>query len=401
MKIGIIGNGFVGKATALFKCNLVEVFIYDIVPENCNPIGTTLEDINNCELVFICVPTPLDYTGKCKTDIVENVINQLTNDNIVIRSTVPIGFASKSNCYFMPEFLTEKNWKNDFITNKNWVVGLKENHTENFVNNIRELIVNAFAEGSINHSNIVFCKNEEAEMAKLIKNTFLANKVSFFNEMYDLAQKLNVDYNQVIQLVSLDSRMGTSHFQVPGPPDVRGVVKRGAGGTCLPKDSTSMFSLLEGNEINSIIVESCLYRNEYFDRRERDWLNDHGRTLFRTDKSIVLVCGDRSYLTCKELLNERNNIVIYLEKELHEFKENKNFYYKKVPLTKKLFFPKIDSIFYIISNEVPTDYNTLKDISLSIINLVELAELHKCKFNFEGNFYSKALYDAYVNSLKE
>ena len=77
MKIGIIGNGFVGQATNLFCCNNVKSYMYDIDPNKCNPIGLKLSDLSVCDLIFICVPTPMADDGKCYTNIVEDVVNKL------------------------------------------------------------------------------------------------------------------------------------------------------------------------------------------------------------------------------------------------------------------------------------------------------------------------------------
>lgn len=398
IKIGIIGNGFVGKATSLFSCNRVEILIYDIIPDACLPKGTTISDIDKCDLIFICVPTPLSYTGNCLTNIIEKVLNQLNNPLIVIRSTVPIGYSTKQKCYFMPEFLTELNWKNDFIGNKNWIIGLLNQNNEQdikFITLITKLIEYAYEENKILYNNIIFCLNEEAEMTKLIKNTFLANKVSFFNEIYNLSQELNIDFNEVCNLISLDERIGKTHMRVPGPPDVRGIIKKGYGGTCLPKDSNSLYSHFEKNNIDSIIIQNTIYRNEYVDRRELDWLNDNGRTLFHTNKTIILVAGNNSRNLCLNLLQNKNNIIIYLDEPDSELQSFENFNYKKISTTKKLFFPKINKVFYKIFENEPINFQEIKNQTLTLYNLIELSELHKSDLIIEGNNFIMNIYKSY------
>ena len=130
--IGVIGNGFVGKATSIFKCKKVKLYNYDIVPELCFPLGTTLKDIcNQCDIILVSVPTPMNKDGSCYLKIVETVVGDISkhvdlNEKIVVlRSTVPPGTSDRLNCYFMPEFLTEKNFMNDFKNNPNWIFGLK------------------------------------------------------------------------------------------------------------------------------------------------------------------------------------------------------------------------------------------------------------------------------------
>jgi UDP-N-acetyl-D-mannosaminuronate dehydrogenase len=112
MIVGIIGNGFVGKATFQLKCKDIDILAYDINPDSCVPQGLVLADMNKCELVFISVPTPMSKNGSCHLNIIESVLKDLASIDykgfIVLRSTVPVGTCDKLNCYFMPEFLTKR-----------------------------------------------------------------------------------------------------------------------------------------------------------------------------------------------------------------------------------------------------------------------------------------------------
>ena len=131
MKIGIIGNGFVGKATNILANEEVELVVYDINPELCIPKGTTLEELCQVDIIFISVPTPMNKDGSCHVGILEAVGNDvkkiisLDGKLVVCRSTVPPGTCDRLGCYFMPEFLTEKNFEYDFINNEDWIFGLK------------------------------------------------------------------------------------------------------------------------------------------------------------------------------------------------------------------------------------------------------------------------------------
>ena len=93
MNIGIIGNGFVGKATYQLKCKDINILSYDINPKLCNPIGLKLVDLLKCEIIFVSVPTPMKKNGECYLDIEKSLINDLKKINyenyIVLRSTVP------------------------------------------------------------------------------------------------------------------------------------------------------------------------------------------------------------------------------------------------------------------------------------------------------------------------
>ena len=279
MKLGIIGNGFVGKATYLLKCDDIDIVSYDINPELCNPLGTTLNDLMNCDFIFISVPTPMNKDGSCHTKIVESVVNELNELNyenfIVIRSTVPVGTCDKLNCYFMPEFLTEKNFERDFINNENWIFGLLDNKRDFiFVKYMDSLINLAHDNNKITYANIHYVSNKEAEMVKLFRNCYLATKVSFCNEVAQFCNIKDMDYNKVITYATLDDRITTSHTNVPGPDG-----KRGYGGTCFPKDINNLKYEMEKSNMKSYILKSVIERNEEVDRVEKDWNKNVGRSV--------------------------------------------------------------------------------------------------------------------------
>ena len=281
MKIGIIGNGFVGKATRILSCKDIDLCVYDIVPELCLPIGTTLKNICDCDLIFISVPTPMNKNGSCYLNILKNVVNNiklitdLNKSLVVIRSTVPPGTSNELNCFFMPEFLTEKNYVNDFKNCKDWIFGLKNNEQDElFKQKITEMINLAYNNKNINYNNIHFVNNSEAEMIKLFRNNFLAVKVSFCNEIADFCNSKNIDYETVRKLAVLDSRIGPSHSIVPGHDG-----KKGFGGTCFPKDTSSLRHEIIKSGNSSYIIDSAIRRNEELDRKEKDWNSNKGRAV--------------------------------------------------------------------------------------------------------------------------
>ena len=289
MKIGIIGGGFVGTATSSFV-DKEDLLIYDIEPEKCYPKNLTLNElILQTDLIFICVPTPSNKDGSCCTKIVENVVEDLKNAGcnfdekfVVIRSTVPPGTSRRLNCYFMPEFLTEANYLKDFYNTKVWLIGTKkepntsnysENHTK-FIGCIVHLLIKAKMFNRINSCEYVLVSQDEAEMIKYFKNCFLATKVAFCNEIYKYCQTSNIDYNNIIENIKLDERIGNSHLNVPGPDG-----KFGFGGTCFPKDMHALESEFKRVGLDCPVISGAIERNEKIDRIEKDWLLDKGRTI--------------------------------------------------------------------------------------------------------------------------
>lgn len=284
MIIGIVGNGFVGKATTVLKNADIELIVYDIDPDLCSPIGTRIEDLKVCEIIFVSVPTPMHRDGKCCLDIVEAVVKELNdkhviqepNNFVVIRSTVLPGTSDRLGCYFMPEFLTEKNYINDFKTCKEWIFGLRGNndYDEIFIEKIDRLFGLAKQHNCIVSNTTNFVLNKEAEMIKYFRNCFLAMKISFCNELYDYCQMTDIDYECVRELATRDDRIGPSHSHVPGHDG-----KRGYGGTCFPKDVKAMLNSMKDLGQRVCMFEAMDTRNDCIDRTEKDWNTNIGRSI--------------------------------------------------------------------------------------------------------------------------
>ena len=271
MKIGIIGNGFVGKATNVLKCKDIEIIMYDINPELCVPPNTNLDDICRCDIVFVSVPTPVTTEGNYFLGIVESVMSDISKHSkniekeplVVLRSTVTPGVSDNLNCFFMPEFLTEKNFLNDFKTNPDWIFGLKNDDKQNFLFKrlMQNLMTTAKNNGCIESDNCHFVANSEAEMIKLFRNNYLSVKVSFCNEIYDYCQSKNINYENVRSLAVRDKRIGGSHTNVPGHDG-----NRGFGGTCFPKDTSALLYDMSINNVQSHVISGAVYRNKNIDR---------------------------------------------------------------------------------------------------------------------------------------
>jgi len=286
VRVGIIGNGFVGNATSQFENENVNVMIYDISPDKCKPQGLAFHDLcNKSDVIFICLPTPMTATGECHLGIIEKVVEDMKVNGVdfdtlpvVIRSTVPVGTSERLNCFFMPEFLTEANASLDFKNTECWIFGRKNKvRTQQnivFSDIMHEILHTSVTAGNIENQKALFVDTKEAEAIKLFKNTFLAVKVGFCNEFFRFCQGNNVDYNKVMEGVITDSRITPSHTRVPG---ING--KFGFGGTCFPKDISSLQFQMKNLNVASPIVNATIERNNTIDRVEQDWKEDQGRAF--------------------------------------------------------------------------------------------------------------------------
>ena len=216
-KIGIIGQGFVGTAVREGLKKFFDLETYDNAkPSTCKTID---EICNKCNVIFVCLPTPMHQDGSCHTGIVEEVlekINTINNNNIiVVKSTIPPGTTAKWNSQFKnidivfnPEFLTEANSIDDFKNQTRIIIG----GPKNAASQVRRIFVKAFPRVKIIKTDSTY-----AETVKYITNSFLAMKVSFANEMYQICNGIGIDYDKVIEYAMHDERLGYSHWAVPGP----------------------------------------------------------------------------------------------------------------------------------------------------------------------------------------
>jgi UDPglucose 6-dehydrogenase len=372
MKIGIVGNGFVGKATQIlgrFKSDkvsatCVDVLVYDIRPEACIPPNVTLSDLESaCDLIFFCLPTPLNHDNSCYTTILEETIANIHHPFKVVRSTVPVGFSEMHGCYFMPEFLTEANWENDFVQTKRWVFGIPSTASPYEATRFKQLTTALLEEatyaGAIQSAEVDWLTTNEAEMLKLVKNCFLAAKVSIFNEVYDLCSATGTDYKNVMKIAAFDPRIGNTHAQIPGPDG-----KRGFGGTCFPKDTHSLVCQFQKHGVNSIVFPAVLQRNDTHDRTQREWAHDVWRTTVprKHGCNIVVIIGANEHskqLTARHHLGAGDTVIYVIDSvkaktlvDSHvsfadDLNTNPHFLVRRIDLSKPFFFPHIDSLYFV------------------------------------------------------
>jgi len=291
--LGMIGQGFVGTAVMTELSKTFQIIAYDKDSTKSLITGPNMKDsadpptivniasiVENCEVIFICVPTPMFEDGECDIRIVESVIDDIAkeaefqNKNVItiIKSTVPPGTTEKLNglsnkvgVAFSPEFLTEANSITDFANQTRVILGI--DYLEH-IEQIREIF-----ELGLPRANIIVVNSKEAEMTKYTTNLFLATKVSFFNDIYSICEKLNINYNDVIEATMHDPRIGKSHYNVPGPDG-----DRGFGGTCLPKDINSILHIAQKLGLGLPTITGAQVTNMIV-RRNKDWEQMEGRAV--------------------------------------------------------------------------------------------------------------------------
>ena len=237
MKLGIVGHGFVGTAVDHGFTRDIQKFIVDPKHNSTN----TIEDLIKFkpDAIFVAVPTPQSESGECNTEILEGVMQQLNTSKgllVIVKSTVPAYKLQKiqEECInirivYNPEFLTEKNYIDDFVNPAMHVFG--------GVNSDTDAVEKLYLE----HSDCAECPVYKtdlitASMVKYCINSFLATKVTFMNEMYDVLRAARgADWNTFTKIIANDPRIGNSHMKVPGNDG-----QRGYAGSCFPKDTAAL-----------------------------------------------------------------------------------------------------------------------------------------------------------------
>jgi len=280
MRIGIIGQGFVGTAVreGLKDYHTIRTYDLDETKRNCDSIDELLD---KSTVIFVCLPTPMRRDGVCDLSIVSDTIMKLdsfNNNNIaVIKSTVPPGTTEKFNqecdnlkVIFNPEFLTEANFLEDFKNQTRIIIGGPRPASTK----VKNLYRKAFPE-----TTLVKTGSNTAEMVKYFTNCFLATKVSFSNEIKQICEKINIDYDKIVEYGLYDKRLGKSHFSAPGPDG-----KYGFGGSCFPKDLNAMIKYAENLNVNPTVLKA-VWRKNLEVRPERDWEALKGRAVSEEEKT--------------------------------------------------------------------------------------------------------------------
>ena len=268
--IGIIGFGYVGQAMHYLFQDKNDIKIFDI---DKSKKTHEKEEVNESDLVFICVPTPMNEDGSQNLSFVKSALQDFNPNTLyVLKSTVLPKTTERLveqhpglKIVFNPEFLTEKNWKEDILNPSRVILG---GETET-IKPLKEIYQNIYPD----HILIYETHSTEAEVIKYMTNSFLATKVSFMNEFKILSDYLGLNWEEIVDAFVLDPRIGRSHTAVPGPDGLKGY-----GGSCFPKDVNAIitFSIQKGIDLSTV---KAGWQTNLVVRSQQDWKLLKGRAI--------------------------------------------------------------------------------------------------------------------------
>jgi UDPglucose 6-dehydrogenase len=223
--------------------------------------------------------------GSCNTSILESSVKEISDitnkrKTLVIKSTVPPGTTfnlqekyKKFDIFFNPEFLTQARFVEDFLEQDRIVIAYPKNGSSKNIKSLANLYHHFVEKRSLIMKykkidvTIWMGDSNVAEMSKYVGNSFLAAKVSFFNEMYEICEAAGIDYKLVCGIVQTDKRIGSSHMKVPGSDG-----KFGFSGACFPKDVNGLIAFAKDNGADPLVLESIWSKNLLV-REDYEWEN--------------------------------------------------------------------------------------------------------------------------------
>ena len=262
--IGIIGIGFVGGAIyKSFKEKGIKVLGYDKFKD--------MDSFDDCllsDILFLCLPTQFDETTNCyDKSIIVDVLTDLNNNKysglVVIKSTVEPTTTDYLQSQFPelklfhnPEFLSAATAYEDFHSQSHIVIGKSNKTTNEDLKVLEDFYHNYYPEAKIS-----LCLSTESESMKIYLNCFYSVKIQFFNELYLLCNKIDTNYNNVLDLMLKNNWINPMHTKVPGTDGILSY-----GGYCFPKDTNALLEFMKNMDSPSKVLEATI--NERNEMRE-------------------------------------------------------------------------------------------------------------------------------------
>lgn len=360
LRIGIIGNGDRGKAIQQLQCPSIDFLVYDSNPELCVPLETMVEEMEQCDLIFHCLPVPMDHNACSYTTTLSDSILSLKNPYQIIYASTPIGFSESMGCCYMSEWITD-TWEDEFTT-PHWIIGLPSlEHAEECKKRITTLLTTCHTEGSISYSAIHWLTSTEAEFLAIAKNAFLTADTGITHELYDIAATKGIQQERVKTIIRLDPLL-RPFFSDSFPKEMYGVYQQAAQIDSHYFQAGQLYKSVDNIPLLTTDKKISLVITSKNDKMTEDVC----RNLIKKDNLVILFSN-----TPTMILDNDGNVLPHVLSKTGSF-------------CQKQFFPKLDYIwdFSKMDADDKTTYTAYSRSLIETMNKLELVRLHNCSLTF-------------------
>lgn len=261
-RVAIVGYGYVGQAVGEFFKSSFELVVHDPALKK----SSTKARVNECDLAIVCVPTPMKKDGSVDLSIIENVLGWLKTPLVVIKSTVPPGTTARlaesylhGEACFSPEFIGEGKYPVPYWQDIPHPTDMSYHsfHIFGGTASATNATIEYWKRAAGPFARFITTDATAAELTKYMENAWIATKITFVNEFYDIANAFGVNFNELRELWLLDGRVGRSHTLVYEK-------KRGFDGKCIPKDTNGIVAATKALGYTPSLLGQVLATNAMF-----------------------------------------------------------------------------------------------------------------------------------------
>ena len=364
LKVGIIGNNERGNAIQQLQCSSIDMYLYDNDPELCVPLHTTIADLEQCDLIFNCISTSIDYHSYYHMDKLLQTTTLLHHPYQIIYASTPIGFADSNGCGFMPECMMNTKGEYNVKHANYWIFGLPVSNSEECKQRLHTLITICHVEGSIQSSMIYWLTAAEAELLHISRQAVRMSYTEMCQSLSDLAMVKGITFDHVKSLLDMDP-MG---HQMPVSIN----------------DMHLLYGQFQKAGIESHYVESIV-------AREKKTIE----VAIPTTKKISLVIASTNVSliedVCRNLVKKDNLVILFAPTTTMLLDEDGNILQNVISKTgtflTKQFFPHLDYIWDFSKMDTCKTCNTSvysirSSAMIETINKLELVKHHNCSLTF-------------------
>jgi hypothetical protein len=364
LKVGIIGNNQRGRAIQQLQCSSIDIYLYDNDPELCFPVGTVIADLEQCDLIFNCISTSIDYHSYFHMDNLLHATTLLHHPYQIIYASTPIGFADSNGCGFMPECIMNSDGEYNVKNVNYWVFGLPASNTEECKQRLQTLITICHVEGATQSSVVYWLTATEAELLNVSRQAVRMSYIEMYQSLSDLAMVKGIAFNNVKLLLDMDPT---------------------AYPTSVPtNDMHLLYGQFQKAGIESHYIESIV---------EREKKPIH--VAMPTTKKISLVIpSTNDKLTedvCRNLVKKDNLVILFAPTTTLLLDDDGNILQNVISKTgtflTKQFFPRLDYIWDFSKMDTCKTCNTSlysvrSAAMIETMNKLELVKQHNCSLTF-------------------